>query len=120
MPGHERGVTAAVAGAGVAAAAGAATGSFRPRMRRRFAASPASTIVTEITNISVPTTFTCMGTPRWATPQTYKGNVVVVPELRLVTMKSSKLSEKASKAAPRMPGKTSGKVTFQKVCDGVA
>ena len=45
---------------------------------------------------------------------------MVVPALRLVTMKSSKDSEKASRAAPRMPGKTNGKVTLQKVWDGVA
>ncbi len=74
----------------------------------------------ETTNISVPMTLTCMGTPRWATPQTYIGNVVVVPALRLVMMKSSKDSEKLSSAAPRMPGKTSGKVTRQNVCAGVA
>jgi len=43
------------------------------------------------------------------------GKVVVLPALRLVMMKSSKESEKLSSAAPRMPGKTSGKVTRQKV-----
>ena len=42
----------------------------------------------------MPTTLTCIGTPRWATPQTYIGNVVVWPALRLVMMKSSKDSEK--------------------------
>ncbi len=71
-------------------------------------------------NITVPTTLTCIGTPRWATPHTYMGKVVVVPALRLVTMKSSNESEKLSSAAPRMPGKTNGKVTRQKVCCGVA
>ena len=35
-------------------------------------------------------------------------------------MKSSKDSENDSSAAPRMPGKTSGKVTRQNVCDSVA
>ena len=35
-------------------------------------------------------------------------------------MKSSKDSEKASIAAPAMPGRISGKVTFQKVCMGLA
>ena len=35
-------------------------------------------------------------------------------------MKSSKLSEKLSSAAPRMPGKTSGNVTRQNVWAGVA
>ena len=35
-------------------------------------------------------------------------------------MKSSNDSEKLSSAAPRMPGKTSGNVTRQKVCCGVA
>ena len=35
-------------------------------------------------------------------------------------MKSSNDSEKLSSAAPRMPGKTSGKVTRRNVCDSVA
>ena len=67
----------------------------------------------------MPTTLTCIGTPRCATPQTYIGNVVVLPALRLVMMKSSNDSEKLSSAAPRMPGKTSGKVTRQNVWLGV-
>ena len=71
-------------------------------------------------SITVPTTLICIGMVRRETPQTYIGNVVVVPAFRLVMMKSSNDSENASSAAPRMPGKTSGKVTFQKVCCGVA
>ena len=68
----------------------------------------------------MPTTLTCIGTPRWATPQTYIGKVVVLPALRLVMMKSSKDSENDSSAAPRMPGNTSGNVIRRKVCDSVA
>ena len=68
----------------------------------------------------VPTTLTCGGMPRCAAPQTYIGNVIVLPWLKLVTMKSSNDSEKLSSAAARMPGSTSGKVTRQKVWAGVA
>ena len=41
------------------------------------------------------------------------GKVVVVPELKLVMMKSSKLSAKDSSAAATMPGSSSGKVIRQ-------
>src|SRR5690625_6743482 len=43
------------------------------------------------------------------------GNVVNAPELKLATMKSSKLIAKLSSAAATMPGTSSGKVTFQNV-----
>ena len=42
------------------------------------------------------------------------------PETKFVMMKSSKLSEKLSRAAETMPGRTSGKVTRQKVSTGPA
>ena len=56
----------AVTGGGMSIAAG----SRSARVRARLRASPPSTIAMEITNISVPTTLTCIGTPRCATPQT--------------------------------------------------
>ena len=43
-----------------------------------------------------------------------------MPEAKLVTMKSSIESEKASRAPARMPGKMSGNVTRQKVCHSLA
>ena len=58
--------------------------------------------------------------PRWAAPQTNIGKVTSCPAFRLVMMKSSKDSEKLSRAADRMPGKTSGKVTRQNVCHSLA
>ncbi len=53
----------------------------------------------------MPMTFTCGGMPRWAAPQTYIGNVTVVPALKFVMMKSSNESENDSSAAATMPGK---------------
>ena len=67
-----------------------------------------------------PITFTCGGMPRCALPQTYIGKVTVWPLLKLVMMKSSKDSEKASRAAAAMPGATSGKVTRRNVCHSLA
>jgi hypothetical protein len=46
--------------------------------------------------------------------------VTVVPELKLVTTKSSIESAKASRAAARIPGKISGSVTSRKVWNGLA
>src|SRR5690625_4806974 len=43
------------------------------------------------------------------------GNVVNAPELKLATMKSSKLIAKLSSAAATMPGTSNGNVTFQNV-----
>ncbi len=58
--------------------------------------------------------------PRCAEPQTNIGNVIVLPWLKFVTMKSSNESENASSAAARMPGNTSGKVIRQKACHSLA
>ena len=59
-------VTTQGGGGGISIAAGSRSARIRARLR----ASPPSTIAMEITNISVPTTLTCIGTPRCATPQT--------------------------------------------------
>src|SRR5919112_2741980 len=50
----------------------------------------------------------------------YSGNVVDCPEVKFVTMKSSKDSENASIAAATMPGSASGRVTSRKVCHSLA
>ena len=68
----------------------------------------------------MPTTLTCGGMPRCAAPQTNIGNVIVLPWLKFVTMKSSNDSEKLSSAAAMMPGNTSGKVIRQNVCHSLA
>src|SRR3954451_3426281 len=91
----------------------------------RFARSRPENVATSVIrsadmNISDPTTLTCGGMPRCAAPQTYMGNVTVLPELKLVMMKSSKDREKASSDAARMPGNTSGKVIRRKVCHSFA
>ncbi len=71
-------------------------------------------------NIAVPMTLICIGIGVAPTPHTNIGNVTVLPELRLVMMKSSNDSENASSAAPRMPGNTSGNVIRQNVCHSLA
>lgn len=71
-------------------------------------------------NIAVPMTLACAGTPRIDEIQTNLGNVVMVPELKLVMMKSSNESENASKAAAAIPGRTNGKVTRRKVSYSLA
>ncbi len=80
--------------------------------------SPPTTISTDTSSITVPTTLICIGIVLRETPQTYIGNVVVLPAFRLVMMKSSNDSEKLSIAAAAIPGSTSGKVTRQKVWFG--
>ncbi|OIQ88457.1 hypothetical protein GALL_296870 [mine drainage metagenome] len=63
-----------------------------------------------------PMTFACGGIPRVGDTYTNFGNVVKLPELKFVMMKSSKLSENASSAAAAIPGMSSGNVTFQNAC----
>ena len=87
-PATGRLVGAATSGAGVGAGAS----------RRRARAASATR------NITVPITLTCGGMPRCAEPHTNIGNVIVLPWLKFVTMKSSNDSEKLSSAAARMPG----------------
>ena len=70
--------------------------------------------------MAVPITLICGGMPRCEAPQTNMGNVTTLPELKLVTMKSSKDSENDSSAAATMPGTTSGSVTRRKVCGSFA
>ena len=72
--------------------------------RRRLRTSPPTTISTETSSITVPTTLICIGMVLRETPQTYIGNVVVLPAFRLVMMKSSNDSEKLSSAAPQDAG----------------
>ena len=76
---------------------------------------PATTMIKAMRNIIVPMTFAWAGTPLMEDIQTNFGNVVIVPELKLVMMKSSKESEKARSAAAAIPGNTNGKVTRRKV-----
>jgi hypothetical protein len=64
-----------------------------------------------IKNIALPITFASGGIPRAEEIQTNLGNVVTIPELKLVMMKSSKESENAKRAAPAIPGITRGRVT---------
>jgi len=73
-----------------------------------------------ITNMSVPMTLACGGTPRRDAVHTYSGNVFSVPELKFVMMKSSNERAKASKAAAAIPGATSGNVTLRKVYHSLA
>jgi hypothetical protein len=63
------------------------------------------------TNSIVPSTFTCTGIPRKATPNTYRGKVSVVPELKFEITKSSIESANASSAAASTAGASSGSVT---------
>ena len=56
-------------------------------------------------NMAVPMTLICAGMPRWPQPQTNIGKVTVVAELKLVMMKSSKDSAKASSAPAAIPGR---------------
>ena len=65
-------------------------------------------------------TFACGGMPRAAETYTNFGNVVTLPELKFVMMKSSKDSANASSAAARMPGAASGSVTRRNVCHSSA
>jgi len=62
-------------------------------------------------NIALPMTFASGGIPRAEETQTNLGNVLTIPELKLVMMKSSNESEKARRAAPAIPGITRGRVT---------
>ena len=71
-------------------------------------------------NIAEPITLACAGIPRAAETYTNLGNVIRVPELKLVIMKSSKDRLKASKAAPAIPGATNGKVTLRNVSSSLA
>ena len=73
-------------------------------LRRLPTSCPATTITTATTNIAVPMTLICTGVPRCAEPQTNMGKVTVEPALKLVMMKSSKESAKASSAPAAMPG----------------
>ena len=72
------------------------------------------------TKIIVPMTWTCGGRLFLMLAHTQIGNVEAVPDVKFVMMKSSIESEKASRAPAMMPGRISGKVTFQNVAHGVA
>ena len=52
-------------------------------------------------NMAVPMTFACAGTPLIDEIQMNFGNVVMVPELKLVMMKSSKERERLKARQPR-------------------
>ena len=65
-------------------------------------------MISAMKNIELPMTLACAGIPRAAETYTNFGNVVTMPELKLVMMKSSKESEKESNAAPKIPGATKG------------
>src|SRR3954451_4706306 len=80
--------------------------------RRTSPTAPTKTIV--------PMTWTWGGRLLRMLAQTQSGNVVAVPAVKLVMMKSSIDSENASSAPARMPGRMSGNVTFQKVAHGEA
>ena len=68
-------------------------------------------MISAMKNIALPITFASGGIPRADETQTNFGKVLTIPELKLVIMKSSKESEKASSAAPAIPGITNGSVT---------
>src|SRR5690606_2901108 len=87
---------------------------------RRARSWTSATITRAMTKTAVPTTFTSRGMPRWAEPQTNIGNVTLVPELKLVMMKSSNDSDNDNSAAAAMPGSTSGRVTLRNVAHSVA
>jgi hypothetical protein len=76
---------------------------------------PAITIARARKNMPEPITFACAGMPRAAAVYTNFGNVITVPELKLVIIKSSKERLKARSAAPAIPGATKGKVTLLNV-----
>ena len=61
--------------------------------------------------MALPITLAWAGMPRAADTYTNLGNVLTIPELKLVIMKSSNESENAKSAAPAIPGITSGSVT---------
>ncbi len=68
----------------------------------------------------MPITWTCGGRLFRIVPQIQTGKVLTRPDVKLVMMKSSIDSAKTSRAAATMPGRMSGKVTFQKVCHSLA
>jgi hypothetical protein len=76
--------------------------------RHRCAKTLASAIAMPAAKINVPITNTCSGMPTLTAPYTHSGKVGVWPATKLVMMKSSIDSAKASSAAARMPGKISG------------
>src|SRR6266404_3919201 len=71
-------------------------------------------------NTIEPMTLTWAGSAFFWMPHTQIGKVFVVPDTKFVMTKSSIDNEKASNAAARMPGKISGKVTFQNVVHSFA
>ena len=88
---------------------------FRP-----VTAWPTSTAMSAMKNMADAMTLICAGMPRRAEPQTNIGKVLTSPELKLVMMKSSNDSEKASSAPAAIPGATSGSVMRRKVCHSSA
>ena len=76
---------------------------------------PAITIARARKNMPEPITFACAGIPLAAAVYTNFGNVMTVPELKLVIIKSSKERLNANSAAPAIPGATNGRVTRLKV-----
>src|SRR5664279_5995753 len=78
------------------------------------------TIATAPRKTIEPTTLIWTGSAFLMMLYTQIGKVFVVPDTKLVMMKSSIDREKASRLAARTPGKISGKVIFQKVVSSSA
>src|SRR5581483_5405211 len=98
-------------------------GYLSARRRSSFRSSSAMLVPTKIRpspKIIVPRTNTCGGMPTFTAPQIHSGKVLVVPATKLEVTKSSIDRANASSPPASMPGKISGRVTFQKVTHGVA